>query len=318
MTYLPAPTIKSTKAELLAAFEELRRQYEAAQTEQVHPSAARRQEEEALIAKTAGVTPDSVEAKIAELRGKLQEHVDGLYRELGDASKQLNDLRAAIAIESARLKEARQIELTVEALGVLMADYARTEKELADKRQQIEEDLQAEMARKKKEWEREQEEYAYNIKIVRRKEQDAYEAEVAKKDAQREEKFALKAKELADREAALQLRREDFARLEKLAAEHPTEMERAAQEAEQRVSETLRREFATEKKLLEQEWRAEKNMLEARVQSLQETTKTQSQEADSLKNSLATATQHAQTLAATVIESVSGMKQMKTSDAPKE
>lgn len=316
--YLPAPTLKNTKTELLAAFEELRQKYEANQGQQVLPTAARRQEEDMLLEKTAAYTPPTIEADIAALRQKLQEYLDRVGRELTDESKKLAELREALTIEANRLKETRHIELAAQALDMLMTDYSHTEQELAAKREKSEQELVAAMTQKKREWEREQEEYSYNLKISRRKEQDAYDAECAKKDAQREEKFAVRTKELAESETTLQARTEEVARLEKAVTEHPAQLEQAVREAEQRTSEVLRKDFATEKRLLEQEWKAEKNMLEAKLQSLQELLKNQTAEIISLKTALTGANQQAQSLAATVIESVSGAKQMKIGETSKE
>ena len=70
--------------------------------------------------------------------------------------------------------------------------------------------------------------------------------------------------------------------------------------------------------MLEQEWRSEKQAGAIRVENLEETVKRQTQEMAALKEALTTATAQSQTLAATVIESVSSKHARAQETATKE
>lgn len=139
-----------------------------------------------------------------------------------------------------------------------------------------------------------------------------------KKKAEQEAAIAARENELSEKEAAANKRKEEIAGLEETVRDFPDKLEKTVAEASQETAENLQKEFAAEKRLLEQEWKGEQNMLVAKINSLQETIKTQALEIKSLKDSLSVANQHAQTLAATVIESVSGAKQAKMTEGNRE
>ncbi len=313
------PSLKNSKADILSAFEEMKQKYEEAKN-QMSPAQLdlQKKEEENILAKTASYAPDALENDIAALRKKIQASLDELAVSLAEESKKLSEIKSAAAIESERLKTARQMELAAEALDILLTDYQTKEKELAAKQRATEETMAQEIARRKKDWEREQEEYAYNQKIARKKEEDGYEMEQGKKEALRKEALAKKEAETTERENILRAREEAIKKMEAEIAALPAKLEQAALNGKQQAEETMRKDFAVEKRLAEQEWRAEKNAYEAKIAGLQENAKAAAAEIKSLKDSLAASNQHAQTLAATVIEGMAGMKQMKTAEAAKE
>lgn len=306
---------KSTKAELFAGFEEMREKYEELKKQAPESAEKRRPMEDAIVQKTLAYTPTSLENEMSELRRHIQKSLDDLLVKLAEESKKLQDLRETIEIEAARLKEIRNIELTANALDAMLADYDQKKKELETEWQNRKIKLEEEIAARKKDWEREQEEYAYNLKNSRRKEEDGYEAECAKKETAWEEKSVKKQKELEEREAYIAERQSELDVLRKTAEDLPAKLEQSAREAEERVAGSLNKEFATEKRIAEQEWKSEKNILETRISAMSETISRQSGEITSLKEAVNIANQQAQTLASTVIESVSGTKQAKPVNA---
>lgn len=305
------PTAKSTKSELFAAFEDMRMKYEDLKTQMSESPEKRRPAEDALVQKTMTYTPTSLENEMGELRRHIQKSLDELLLKLAEESKKLEDMRETITIETTRLKEIRNIELAANTLDAMLAEYDQKKKDLEAEILNKQLDFAEEIARRKKEMEREQEEYIYNQKITRRKEEDVYEVECAKKEALWEEKMNKKQKELEWREVEFAGKYEVFTTLQREANEFPTKLEGLARETEERVSNALHKEFDIEKRITEQEWKSEKNILETKISTMQETCARQATEIASLKKAIDIANQHAQTLAATVIESVSGMKQTK-------
>ena len=314
-----AAPVKRTKAELLAEFEEIKRKYEELKG-QSSPGQLdlKKKESAAVLQKTAVYTPSNLEDEISALRKKVQTSLDELSGSLSEESKKLIEIQGAIVIEAERLKEARQIDLASQALDVLINDYEAKEREFTIKGDAAAEALAQDMARQKKDWEREQEEYAYNLKTERKKEEEAYEVEWTKKETARKEALARREAELQEKEAVLATRQAEIQKMEKDIEEFPVRMEQAVKDAREQTEKTLQKDFAVDKRLAEQEGQAEKNLNEMKIIGLQETIKNYALEIKSLKDALAASSQHAQTLAATVIEGMSGMKQAKATEQGKE
>lgn len=315
----PTPSAKNTKAGLLAAFEEMKQKYEEMKSQSSPAqSSQQKKDENFILEKTAFYTTDALENDISALQKKIQAALDELSVSLTDENKKLSEIKNAAAIESERLKTARQIELAAETLDILLADYKTKEKDLADKQHAAEETLAQEIARQKMDWEREREEYIYNLKIARKKEEDGYEMEQGKKESSRKEALAKKEAEIQERENIIREREDDIKKMEAEISALPSKLEQCAQNAKRQAEEIMQKDFSMEKRMAEQEWRAEKNAYEARIAGLQENAKAAAVEIKSLKDALMVANQHAQTLAATVIEGMSGLKQMKAAEAAKE
>jgi len=95
------------------------------------------------------------------------------HQKLAKKLKNWKNCAKSIPIETSRLKETRDIQLSTDALDALIAEYAQKEKEFETKQRIAEETFAADMTKKRKDWEREQEEYGYKTKIERKKEEDA-------------------------------------------------------------------------------------------------------------------------------------------------
>jgi len=309
MTTTTPPTPKNTKAELLAAFEEMKQKYEEAKKQQAPISLAEQMTEKEILAKTDNFTPHNLNTEIDNLRRAIQNNLNELAEKITTESEKLLAVRAAIELETRRLKEAKNIELGSMALDALIADYEEKRKELETKKQISEEELSTATAKQKTEWDRQQEEYEYNKKIDRKKEEDEYSVQIAKKKALWQDEINRRELELREKEEIISKREEEIKKLEELANNYSQKLAEAEQSARERAVAELNKEFSVEKRITEQERMAEKNMLEARTSALQETIKNQTIEMKSLKDALNIANQQAQTLAATVVESMAGMKQ---------
>jgi len=305
---------KNTKAELFAAFEEMRQKYEET-FKQPSASASGKEEEQQILQRTDALTPSKLENDITDLRKQIQNHLDNVLAQLNDEGKKLSDIRSAIEIESKRLLEARNIDIAVSSLRALIEEYDAKTKELQTNYKKTEEEIAETMARKKKDWEREQEEYGYSLKMERRKEDDGFELEKTKKENKWKEEMAKREQQIEEQKSILQKRVEEIVTLEKTADELPEKIRLAEEMATKAAEEKTRAEYALEMKLKTQEWQAEKMMSQAKIEALSDTTRQQMEEIKSLKTSLANANQQAQTLAATVIENMAGSKNAKIAEA---
>jgi len=315
-------TLKSTKADLFKAYQEMKENFDNAKKEQLPlpQQEAQKKEEDKIVEKTATFVPETAENEIISLRKKIHSNLEEVKDQLIQESGKLQDVRKAVKIEKQRLQEVYNIELANDALQTLIADYSSKEKELELRRQNEESALNEEMNNRRKNWEREQEEYKYNLKIERKKEENEYEMAQAKKQAEWQENINRKEEELNEREDSLNKRTEDIEQMKQKIEAFPDKLEGAVHSAVKGKEHSLRKEFDTEKQIKDQKYSSEKEMLESRIGSLQETIKNQTDEVVSLKKALAESNQRAQDLATTMVENASAglrQQQVKQMDSEK-
>jgi len=310
---ITVPSQKSTKVELLRAYEEIRQEHERLKQQQLQPLAesVRKKEETQLLEKVVSWSPGILEQDIFAVRKKANQTLEELLAHLTQEAVRLQEIREAIGIEKKYLEEVRNIKLADETLQMLFIEHDQKQQEFFLKHKEMEDALTEEMNKRKKDWLREQEEYDYDLKIKRRAEEDRYQAELTKRRAIVEEEWRLKEKSLVEREELLKTQEAEFIRLRSQVQTLPDEINEAVEQANASLKDSLQKEFDVETRMLSQEWKADKQILEARIMALQETLKNQSVELRVTKDSFLQANQQAQTLAATVIESVSGVKQVK-------
>lgn len=302
---------KSTKAELFAAYEEMKEKFEEAKKEELPPAqkeTARRQEA-LILTKTESYTSENLETEINGLSQKIQISLEAKKKELIAESQKLAELRQAIQIETQKLDEIHHIALAADTLQTLIADYELKEKDLSQKFDNLNIQLQEEISQKKKSWEREYEEYLYDLKISRKKEKDDYEAEQAKKQTAWQMEMDKKETEFNERKLALDKQAEENERMREQVQNFPEELEQKIKEAKDEQEKLFKKDFAVEKQLFEQKSSAEKGILEVKVANLEDIIKNQSAEIVSLKKALAEAHQQSQSLATSVVESAAAIRQ---------
>lgn len=301
-------TERSTKADLFRAYQEMKEKIESLAENQLPLSQQTeiKKEEENILAKTANLLPQNLDENIAALNKKVQEALNSLRDKLIGESEKLSQLRQAIAIETKRLEEARNIKLADDTLQTLIAEYELKEKELDKRLKEAELSLNEEAEQKIKSREREQEEYKYNLKIERKRDDDLHELERAKKQTLWQEAIDKKENELKAREENLSQRSKELDNLKAEIGGFAAKLESAMEKAKKEQAIILQKDFAVQKQLTEQQRDSEKHILEAKIENLQEILKNQNLEIASLKKSLAEANQRAQNLATAIVENASG------------
>ena len=160
-------------------------------------------------------------------------------------------------------------------------------KEQANHQQQMmEKREQEETARK-----REQETYNYEVALGRRKTED----EFAERKAKWEKELAEKREEIEGDKKELELLRKQVACFEE-------EKEKLVKEACNLLQRDLTNRFETERKLREQEIKAEKEILSLKIESLSSENMRQVKEIEALKKALDEATRQVKDIAVKVIE----------------
>lgn len=145
--------------------------------------------------------------------------------------------------------------------------------------------------------------------ITQKRERETYEYETMLKRRQTEDEFLEKKhkweKELQERKEELENDKKELENLRKQVAGFEEEVGIAVKEATSILQKDLTEQFANEKKLREQEVKAEKDLLTLRITNLSQENSRQAQEIEALKKSVDDATRQLKEVAVKVIESAS-------------
>lgn len=152
---------------------------------------------------------------------------------------------------------------------------------------------------------REKETYDYEISLVRKKAEDEFE--------ERKNKWE---KELLARKEELAKDKQELETLRKLADGFDEEKEKAAKDASLKLQKELTDQFATEKKLREQEIKSEQELLGLKIANLTSENTRLANEGAMLKKSLEEATRQLKDVAVKVIESSSNKPQSNFTQEP--
>lgn len=182
------PNVRSTKAEVLAAYKELAEEHKKLQA-QLELALKEKKAAEKIPTVTSERTPvyetrsEKKEAKEKEEEAApsppAMEHIikslSGLRSGFGNAiselssklvaeASQLAEVRRDIRQETGQLETLHDLEIGDDTLNALIREYIETAKKFAEEAKQRREDFEQEMEEKKKVWQREQEEHARLIK----------------------------------------------------------------------------------------------------------------------------------------------------------
>jgi len=184
------------------------------------------------------------------------------------------------------------------------------------------ENLQREVAAIKESWKREQGEHQRQtierdtqeeIERKRERERYEYETQVIQKKAENDfgEKLGKWEKELAERKEDIEQNQKELESLREQVANFENEKGEAVGATEQVLEKELTEKFETAQKLREQEIKAEKEILNLKLESLTAENNKQSVEINALKKALNEATAQVKQIAVKVIEAGSGSSSFK-------
>lgn len=181
--------------------------------------------------------------------------------------------------------------------------------------------LQKQIGEVKQTWDKEQKDHEIEVaernrqeEIQRQREKEMYLYEIARERKKAEDEFADKKaaweKELRDQREAIEKDRAELGELRKLAEDFQSEKEKVVKEAEVILEGELAGKFMTDKKLREQEFKSEKEILNLKIGSLTSENTRLTNEIASLKQKLDEATRQLKEIAVKVIESRGNLVQV--------
>lgn len=271
-------SISHTKKEILDAYHELLQKMES-KTEE--PKVVQKREmEEKTVKEVSGLSVDSINKNIAGLKINISGALDKLEEQMAGVFKEFEKLHESVKIERENLEELYQISANAHSLSALIAAQKEKqevfEKEIEEKKLQWkaeEEKIQSEITEAKvisdKQRKRDEEEYQYNLKIRRTKDQDEYEEKKNKLEKELLEKKALFEKEMAEREAKLKEAETELLELRKKDEEFPVILEKEVKKAQQETEKILKQQYDFEKQLSDNKIIGEQKLKDQTIKTLE-------------------------------------------------
>ena len=279
--YIRMPTgslAKKTKAELIEEYKQLlekQKELEATAREAYKPA------HDDLFKKVDAHTDDTIERSLSQLRASFSNALNKLADSLHTEVQKLSDIKQAIEISKQRLAFHYHVEVAAGLVEKMLADYE------VQKQQ-----LETEIASRKREFDREQEETDYQSRVTLQRARE-----------QREEEFQKRAKELAEKEARLKDLEVEAVDLKKRAESIPHEIEKEVGKREAEFKKRLEAEYKQMHDLAQKEADLTQKAMDGEMKSLRDQLSRRENEMASLRKEAELANKKAQELAVRVIES---------------
>lgn len=334
---------KSTKDEILKAFEELNQEKNALKSEldklQKEQKAAGSQKptnqtqgEPQKMMNQGQVAQQKMNQTIESL-AKIQLNLGSAVSELSEQltleASQLAEIRQSVAAELKQLEELHKLQVAEDTLDTLIQEYEASAKAFDEEVSQSRDTVEQEKQEQKKAWEKEQEEhkraikerndlsgkarqrdaqeYQYELKLQRQLNTDEYELQQKNLYAELEEVKQVKEKEWAEREKQIAEREKKFEEAKAKVEAFEKDKEAAIKKATEEGKGIGNYQAKVSADLYAKEVEGQKRLYELRMQSLEQTIQTQDARILSLSKQLESALKQVQDLAVKAIEGASNM-----------
>jgi hypothetical protein len=346
--------MKNTKQQLLSAYNRLLKKIEEERDKELKPEKKlQEKKKEEVLSSVAGLSTDDVTQGINSLKVGIGKSLSQVSDKLEAEVKKLDSVQQAIEIKQQELKEIYEIERSAASLAALIEAQHQERQKFSDDMASQKESLREDIERTRTQWKTEKEKYEAGVKeqkaieanarirereeykyafdrekqLARDKFDDEKASLLAEKEKTERDIKAYKAqseRELQEREKLISEREIEFETLQVQVQGFPAELERAAEEASKEATEKIQTKADYEKNLLEKQFEGERNVLTARIESLEQTVKEQHEQLVKLSKQQELAYQKVQDVAVKAIEgaskysSYSSLKQILTEQGKKQ
>jgi hypothetical protein len=271
---------KSTKNEILDAYEELLTKVQETATEAPRRDMERKTNE-TIVKSASSHTFDGIVKHMADLKVQLSTELDKLTESFTTEHQQFADLQRAIALEKENLKNLYQLTAETDSLAAMLLAQREKKAQFEAEMAEANRTLETEMAEKRVSWKKEQElqtqqqkEYEESLKKTRKREEEEYAYSLAQQRKKENDAYTQKReqleKELVQREASIAASEAELAELRKRVEAFPKEMEHAVKSAETTVNQRLTSQYEFEKQLNAKQLEGDKKLNEQVVANLKE------------------------------------------------
>jgi hypothetical protein len=288
------------------------------------------------VASAVAVADDLSTRGVVQAIGELK---SGIGKMLSDLSDRLEEqvgryvqIQRAIAARDQELKEIYEIQRSASTLTALIEANDRQRRELETDLAAEKEGLEHEIEQTRSAWEqekkqreteakerdaieikrreREKEEYRYAFAREQQQARDEFDDEMAKAQKELAEKRAEAEKSLGERERAIKTREEELASLRQQVAGFPQQLEAAVAKGIKDSTTRIQQDASGREELLKREFAGERNVLNTRIASLEQTAKEQSEQIAKLLAQSEKAYAQVQEIAVRAIEGSASAKQI--------
>lgn len=324
-------TLSNTKQEMLEAYNVALEQLKAQREAELKPEKKLEEKKAKEVIQMAdSLSSEGIAKEIGNLKIETGKVLAQISDRLEEEINKFKAVQSAIALKEKELQELYEIERSAMSLAALIESQNQKrgafELEMAEKKEALNQDieaLRAEREKEKKEYEeetkerdvlekkrreRDKEEYEYSFKREQRLTKDKFEDEKSKLEKEIHIKKEQMENELRLREKVVAEKEEELNELRKKATGFPKEMETAISKAIKETTERLNLEAKNREELQKKEFIGERNVLTTRIESLEKTVKEQSEQIAKLAQQLEKAYQQVQEIAVKTIEGSSTIK----------
>ena len=311
---------KENKAAICTAFDRLLDRYRKNEFEiATKEEEAEKDKNKQLLNKTLDYTVDNIVNGMASLQLNFSSVVSELANNLTVESNKLNEFKKAIAVEQEHLEQLNQIRLAADALHILHREHQEKILYLKTNTARQKENIEKEIIQKRKQWQKEQQEFetkaleAKELLIKQREEEQAdYEYELERQRTiehdEYEEKARLQIRELAEEEASkdkdwsirekyLTDNKKEFIKNKERIEGFEVKLKEEYDRAKSNAIKEADRKYKVEAELLEKEWSANQKGYELKIDSLTAVIERQTQQIAEITAQLQEANTQAQHLA---------------------
>ncbi len=272
-----------------------------------------------LLTKATAYTVDNIVNGMAALQLDFGSAVDLLKENLTTESSKLEELKKAIAVERANLKQLSQVRLVADALHILEQEHQAKLRQITESTKLEQEKIDREINQTRQEWEQEaadflattteadellaqqraQEAADYNYELARQRtiEADEYAEDQRQQERELAEAEQEKAKDWAKREQYLSENQAKFAKQQTEIAGFEEKIKTEYNKAKGDAIAEATKKAKVETDLLEKDWSARQKGFDFQIESLSETLTRQEQQIADLKAQLQESNTQSQNLA---------------------
>jgi uncharacterized coiled-coil protein SlyX len=328
------PTDKSTKAEILQAYEELAKEAASVKTQLnqvVKENQSVNKDKPKIEPKNHMNQPSTVQQKMnytIESLAKIQlgfgSAANELSEQLTTQASKLAEIRENVEQEVQQLKQLHNLEISEDILDTLIGNYEDNSKNYQEEFSQQKEVLFLEIDEQRKTWIKEQEdnnrlikerdenlkktrqrdeaEYKYNLELQRKLAKDEYEQQQKELNKQLEEFQQETEKTWAEREKVIAEREKQFEEAKAKVEAFPKDKEAGIKKATEEGKGIAYYQAKIKSDLYSKEVEGQKRFYEQRLQSLEQTITNQDNRLQNLSKQLESALKQVQDLAVKAIE----------------
>lgn len=324
-------TLSHTKQEMLEAYNAVLKQLEAQRELELKPEKKLEEKKAKEVIEVAeSLSTEGVSKEISNLKIEISKVLAQISDRLEEEINKFKSVQNAIMLKERELKELYEIEKSTITLAALIESQNQKrqefEKEMAEKKEALLQEIEALRKQKeeekkryeeevkerdlleKKKREREREEYEYSFKREQKLARDRFEDEKAKLEKEIQAKKEEIEAELKEREKIISEREEELNELRKRVNAFPKELETAVTKAVKETTERLNLEAKNREELIKKEFLGERNVLMTKIESLEKIVKEQAEQIAKLSQQLEKAYQQVQEIAIKTIEGSSTSK----------